>query len=333
MYSYPVGKLGNAGVRVTLEGILLSLTGIPMPAGDPERARLAAGEWRAIAQRIEDSGAETGRVERLLTAGNVDQGIAGFRGYYTKRLGPYITQVVGYVRSLAQACDDYARVLDETKQALRVIAIALYASIAATIAWPYLTGAMWYRVDQLAFAARLERFVFSKTLARILERMLKSLLYYNLDAIGYAGSQQLLQLGVYGAADLGGLNNQRVQQLAGFDPLSFHDNARQFGTAYVADLGFNAVYSTTKLPGIRRAFPTEGGPLPQIFRNGRGLNGALGNFGSRMAGAETYTYVQDVLNGQSLNPAEQPKFQHGNVQLIKLFIHVPAMGVRYTPRP
>lgn len=292
---------------MNVESVLLWIGGAAeMPKGDAGKARQAAEAWRRLADRIEESIRITGPVAAEVWEVNTGAGIAAFREFWPTRLEPYPRELAEHCRRVAVACDGYAHAIDVTRFALTLIAVQTWLNVLFTFAWGWITG--WAGTlaqltvirDRAALQAAASRTLFERIVIRLLE--------WVYDSVGYAAGQQVLQLGVFGVADLFGDYDEDVKAIIGYDPYSVGANAEQTAQGFGANMAFDAAADGVKfgLTGL--------GPWGRFLTAGAasGWRPRLVGFGGRMAGSNTYTIVNNAEAGKPVDewlPTAQQEVQ------------------------
>lgn len=310
---------------VSIEGILMSVTGREMPKGNESKATAAAGDWQLIAGRVDSSLSGMDKVEAILSNGNKDKGIDGFVGYYTKTLQPFPPQVSKYMRNISTACTQFAQELPQVRNALTIIAVNIWANIIMTLSYGWITG----------FAAELAEANIARLTGQAIgafkwwATLLKTLLYYFYDAILYAGIQQGLQYGIMkGGESMLGVDNQTMTLLnGGKDQTSLATNWDQFKQGFVANVAYDATLDGAgKIPKVGKFFDrgNKAWTQPTHWYNGWGARGA--GLAGRMLSSNAYTMAN---NGYAGNWGTPPT---GAQEEGKLFMHVPRSWIYPYPR-
>ena len=317
---------------MTPEDVLLWLAGVQMPKADTAGVRTASGYYRQIADAIDRSGAAMNTVAGQVKSHNDGEGPAAFDRFYHEpasgqtALAAYPQEISAYARKVAEALEEYARVNDEIRAALWVLAIQMYANIIFTICYGWLTGALEARLLQLISQARWYAGIRSAMIRTLIERVSYALA----DSLVYAGGQQLLQLGIYGTSLAAGVDRKTLTNVAGYDPFSVKANAVQFTDGFVGNMAYDAV--ADGLPGLNPASAYRQ-KFGKYFLRQPGFKGALGGLTTRLAASNAYTYASNVtdsyLEGDGDGWTQLPTLRQ---ETAKLFIHVPRIFVKYPLR-
>jgi hypothetical protein len=311
---------------VTPEDVLLWVAGVQMPKADTDGVRTASAYSRQIAVAIELGGGAMNTVAGQVKSHNDGEGPAAFDRFYhqgSSALSGYPQEVSAYARKVGEALEDYARVNDEIREALWVLAIQMYANVVFTICYGWLTGALEARLLQLITQARWYAGIRSALVRTLIERISYALA----DSVAYAGGQQLLQAGIYGTSLAAGVDRRTLTNVAGYDPLSVKANVVQFTDGFVGNLAYDGVADT--LPGVNPASAYRQ-KFGKYFLRQPGFKGAVSGLTTRMAASNAYTYASNVtdsyLEGDGDGWTEAPTLHQ---EAAKLFIHVPRIFVRY----
>jgi hypothetical protein len=316
---------------MTPEDVLLWLAGVQMPKADTAGVRRVAEYHRQIADAIERSKGAMDKVAGDVRRENDDEGSTEFGRYYfgpaaTETLSAYPQEVAAYARKVADAHEQFARVNDEIRAALWVLAIQMYANVVFTIAYGWMTGVIEARLLTLIAQARW----YSRIRSTLVQMLVKRVLYALADSVAYAGGQQLLQLGIYGTSLAAGVDRKTLTNVAGYDPFSAKANAVQFADGFVGNMAYDGVADA--LPGLS---PTSRyrQRFGRYFLRQPGIKGALGGLTTRMVASNAYTYGSNVtdsyLQGDGDGWTKAPTL---NQEAAKLFIHVPRIFVKYPLR-
>ncbi|GAA4639471.1 hypothetical protein GCM10023196_101230 [Actinoallomurus vinaceus] len=299
---------------MTVEEILWWIGGVEMPKGDSGKARQAAAIWGQIADRLEASIRTSDPMASDIWSHNSGRGIDEFTKFWTKEFAPYPHELAAYCRRVQAVCNGYADAVDKMRLVLTILAIQTYINILFTIAYGWITGWMGTLAelavirDRAAIQAMAQRTLFQKIMIKLLE--------YLFDSIGYAAGQQLLQLGVFGVADLFTDYDDDAKKIIGYDPYSLKDNGVQFVQAVGANFAFDGAADLT-------AGAVGKTPLGRFTSSGAGRR--LLGFGARMVGSNVYTVVNNMEVGKS--PDQWlPTWQQ---EVDKLIIH----GTRIAKNP
>jgi hypothetical protein len=318
---------------MTPEDVLLGIAGVRMPKADSQGARTMAAYYRRIADAVDQSGTAMGRVAGRVKSHNEGDGPAAFDRYYN---GPapagetapaaYSGDVSAYARKVADSLEQFARINDQIRAALWVLAIQLYANILFTIYCGWLTGAIEARVLMLVGRARW----FSKIHSSLVQLLVKRLSYALVDSVAYAGGQQAIQLGIYGTSLAAGVDHRTLTSVAGYDPFSAKANAVQFADGFAGNMAYDGVADA--LPGLNPASRYRQ-RFGKYFLRRPGVAGALSGLTTRMAASNAYTYASNItdsyLEGDGDGWTKPPTLQQ---EVAKLFIHVPRIYVKYPMR-
>jgi hypothetical protein len=319
---------------VTPEEILLAVAGVQMPKADTGGVRNAAVYYRQIADAIDRSGTAMDKVAGEVKTHNDGDGAAAFDRYYhgpsaaagTSTPAAYPRELSEYARKIAEAHEQFARVNDEIRAALWVLAIQMYANILMTICYGWLTGVLEARLLEMIAQARW----FARIRSALVQTLLKRVIYALTDSVVYAGGQQLLQLGIYGTSLAAGVDRRTLTQVAGYDPFSAKSNAIQFADGFVGNMAYDGVADA--LPGLS---PTSRyrQNFGRYFLRQPGFKGAIGGLTTRMLASNAYTYASNVtdsyLEGDGDGWTKLPTLHQ---EAAKLFIHVPRIFVKYPLR-
>jgi hypothetical protein len=319
---------------VTPEDVLLGIAGVRMPKADSQGARTMAAYYRQIADAVQQSGTAMDKVAGQVKSHNEGDGPTAFDRYFH---GPplaggttpsaYPGDVAAYARRVADSLEQFARVNDQIRAALWVLAIQLYVNILFTICYGWLTGALEARLLVLIGRARWYSRIHSSLVRVLVERVIYALA----DSVAYAGGQQALQLGVYGTSLAAGVDRRTLTTVAGYDPFSVRANAVQFADGFVGNLAYDAVADA--LPGLNPASRYRQ-RFGRYFLRRPGFAGAIGGLTTRMAASNVYTYASNVtdsyLEGDGGDGWTKPPTPQQEV--VKLFIHVPRIYVKYPMR-
>lgn len=319
---------------MTPEDVLLWLAGVQMPKADTDGVRTASGYYRQIADAIDLGGAAMNTVAGQVKSHNDGEGPAAFDRFYhkgspasgTTALSAYPQEISAYARKVGEALEEYARVNDEIREALWVLAIQMYANIVFTICYGWLTGALEARLLQLISQARWYAGIRSALIRTLIERVSYALT----DSLVYAGGQQLLQLGIYGTSLAAGVDRRTLTNVAGYDPFSVKANAVQFTDGFVGNMAYDGVADA--LPGLNPASAYRQ-RFGKYFLRQPGFKGAMGGLTTRMAASNAYTYASNVtdsyLEGDGDGWTKAPTLRQ---ETAKLFIHTPRIFVKYPLR-
>lgn len=269
---------------MNVEDILLWIGGVELPKGDPARCRDAARIWRQLAKDIDDSIKTANLVAADVWAKNSGDGVDAFQAYWTKQFAPYPEELVAYCNRVADACDGYAKTLEDVTYGLTLLAIQTWAAILITFAWGWITG------YSEVLAIRLEAFFEARIANAMALKIVQLLVESVIDSLMYAGVTQLAQLGIFTIADtfvkpIDGTAKQTI----GYDPFSVGTNVKQAANTFGANMVFDLTLggnksAATKIPFIGRS----------IAKNDR-LVGVAG----RMASSELYSVSSNLLNGNA----------------------------------
>ena len=315
---------------MTPEDVLLWVAGVQMPKADSAGVRSVAAYHRQIADAIDRGKAAMDKIATDVKTHNEGDGVTGFGHYYfdgpVKALTAYPPEVSAYARKVAEAHEQFARVNDEIRDALWVLAIQMYVNILFTIACGWLTGALEARMLTLVTQARW----YAKIRNTVVQMLVKRLSYSLVDSVAYAGGQQLLQLGIHGTSLAAGVDHKTLTTVAGYDPLSVKANAIQFADGFVGNMAYNGVVDA--LPGMT---PTSRyrQKFGRYFLRQPGFKGAVSGLTTRLVASNAYTYGSNVtdsyLKGDGDGWTRVPTLHQ---QAGKLFIHVPRIFVKYPLR-
>jgi hypothetical protein len=317
---------------MTPEDVLLWVAGVQMPKADSAGARTMANHYRSIADAIDRSGTAMDKVAGQVRSHNDGQGPEAFARYWG---GPapaggvapsaYPSEVSAYARKVADALEQFARVNDEIRKALWVLAIQLYVKILFTIGYGWLTGVLEARLLELIGQARW----YAKIRNSLVQMLVKRVIYALADSVVYAGVQQGLQLGVYGLSTVAGVDRKTLTATAGYDPFSVKENAIQFTDGFVGNMAYDGVADA--LPGLNPASRYRQ-KFGRYFLRQPGFAGALGGLTTRMAASNVYTYASNVTDSTLRGDTDWTQLPTGRQEVVKLFIHVPRIAVKYPLR-
>ncbi|GAB2816528.1 hypothetical protein GCM10027176_21490 [Actinoallomurus bryophytorum] len=304
------------------------MAGVKMPAADTDGVRTAAGYYRQIADAIDGAGGVMNTIAGQVKSHNEGEGPAAFDRFYnegdgTTALSHYPGEVSAYVRKVGDALEEYARVNDETREALWVLAIQMYANVVATIFYGWLTGAIEARLLKLITQARWYAGIRSVLVRTLIERVTYALT----DSVVYAGGQQLLQAGIFGTSLAVGVDHRTLTNVAGYDPFSAKANAVQFADGFVGNMAYDGVADA--LPGLNPASAYRQ-KFGKYFLRQPGFKGAVSGLTTRMIASNAYTYASNVtdsyLEGDGDGWTDFPTLHQ---EAAKLFIHTPRIFVKY----
>ncbi|GAA4513153.1 hypothetical protein GCM10023191_079830 [Actinoallomurus oryzae] len=318
---------------MTPEDVLLWVAGVRMPKADSQGARTMAGYYRSIADAVDRSGTAMEKVAGQVKSHNDGDGPAAFQRYWD---GPAPTGAVppsahpaavsGYAREVAEQLERFAKVNDEIRAALWVLAIQMYANIIFTICYGWLTGALEARLLMLVGQARW----YGRIRDGLVQLLVKRVIYALADSVAYAGGQQALQLGIYGTSLAAGVDRETLTKAAGYDPLSVRANAVQLADGFAGNLAYDAVADA--LPGLNPASRYRQ-TFGRYFLRRPGVAGAVGGLTTRLAASNAYTYASNVtdsyLEGDGDGWTKPPALRQ---EAAKLFMHVPRIFVKYPLR-
>ena len=316
---------------MTPEDVLLWVAGVQMPKADTAGVRNVAAYHRQIADAIDRSRAAMDKIAGEVKSHNDGDGATGFDHYYFgpakgKPLTAYPAEVSAYARKVAEAHEQFARVNDEIRDALWVLAIQMYANILLTIGFGWLTGAIEARMLTLIAQARW----YAKIRNALVQILIKRLAYALADSAAYAGSQQLLQLGVYGTSLAAGVDRKALTDVAGYDPLSVKANTVQFADGFAGNMAYDGVADALPGPTPTSRYRQRVG---RYFLRRPGVKGAIGGLTTRLVASNAYTYASNVtdsaIQGDGDGWTQPPTL---NQEAAKLFIHVPRIFVKYPLR-
>jgi hypothetical protein len=319
---------------VTPEDVLLWVAGVQMPKADNAGVRSVAAYHRQIADAIDRSRTAMDTIARQVRTHNDGDGATGFDHFYFgpaqagggRTLTAYPAEVSAYARKIAEAHEQFARVNDEVRQALWVLAVQMYANILFTIAYGWLTGALEARLLTLIAQARW----YAKIRNTLVQMLIKRMIYALTDSAVYAGGQQLLQLGVYGTSLAAGVDRTTLTNVAGYDPLGVRANTVQLADGFAGNLAYDAV--ADGLPGLNPASKYRQ-RFGRYFLRRPGFTGAAGGLTTRLVASNAYTYASNVtdssLEGDGDGWTRAPTLDQ---EAAKLFVHVPRIFVKYPLR-
>lgn len=155
--AYSLGATGFSSL------VMLKLL-VQLPDGDAGETREAAGVWRRVADRIDQSAGDMSPVvANVLKTNNA----AGLEHYWRDDFTQFTPHASAYVRRLAKATDDYADMLWHTQKTLIEMAIIAWLDDLMFGVWRELGGPMG-PIQRAVEAAK--RKIKAKLLLKILER-------------------------------------------------------------------------------------------------------------------------------------------------------------------
>ncbi|MER5320444.1 hypothetical protein [Streptosporangium roseum] len=285
----------GAGARGALAGVgMTGLMGYVLydvyqrwPKGDPDKARDAAAVWRSVGALVSTSSGDIQPVAMRVWRDHPSAGSEAFRAFWSGGLfssmpagvqGPnpsfsfadYAEAVAAHAERVAEACEEYAEVVDAARHALMVIATTSMAQLAFAGAWPWVGGPgaaaiKWaaeklrrqYQIDYLMML--LQRYVS--------EILRKKMAEYMAGSAFFALADTTLAIGAKAAF--------------GDGPGSFEDNAVMTLKDFASCLVFFGVWDITRV-----------GPL------GKKLDNDLGDFASFYIGSNAYTVANNAMSGK-----------------------------------
>ncbi|MFC4584704.1 WXG100-like domain-containing protein [Sphaerisporangium corydalis] len=290
--AHPVGTTMGVGM-VTHAAFASAILMVDWPEGDPDKLRQAATIMNDLAGKI-DSGlvaANDAAVQVWLK--NSGLGIDAFKKMWAGgggTYGPFVTtppegfsgyppDVAGLCRRIAKACEGYAECVETTRKILIVLAIQSYTNMLFTSMWGWSSAGLSTMVQKKIIEKYFQRLAQSrlKLLGLSVEKLVHSFFYYSIESAAYAGGQQAIRLGVYGASGV------RTDD-KGRDVFSFGTNGTQFLQGAAANAAYNTVWDAI--------------PVTRFTPKGT----RWGDFVRRLSGSATYSVTDNFLQ----NPDGQP---------------------------
>lgn len=260
----------------TARYIMCNLLGLPWPDGDPQVCRQVAGYWRKVAAAIDlerDGTASSSRI--IAEVGEAGQSIEAFQDL-VRNLLPRLNRMGEAARSLADALDKYADLLEEAQRKFRYLAWRVVVDLGVTIAFGVLTVGLSPMVTAF-FLARTA--ATGAALLIELAQMMAQLSWYS--RLGVLSAYYVVDSLAYAALDVGALKAYdwlRGESTSGM--------AGDFGRTFAGNVGFDAFYEMENA-GVKTL-------LGEAFAGKIWVRGAMRLFSSALA----YTPIDNFLAGK-----------------------------------
>ncbi|TDC02225.1 hypothetical protein E1267_29920 [Nonomuraea longispora] len=256
-----------------LAGFVFEMLAVEYPQGDPDKARKAAAVWSRLAERVEGSPKRTFPAAQAVWRHNGGDGVDAYKRAVTAELYPedeyegYAARLARRCRHNAEACLEFADVIDTARHAYQTLALANFASFVYIATFPWQAGAA-YQITQF-----LMRRAQAGMLAKLLEHSVAKIVLSKL-------TEYSLGSGIFAVGDVS--VKAGVKALRGEDVGSFQDNATLALKEFAASAAFYGVFDATA-PLMRKV---AANPDVQYFLS-RLAGGSLG-----------YGPTYDALSGE-----------------------------------
>ena len=152
---------------------------VEWPEGDPDGARKAAGYWRDIAARVNESLTTTSHAAGALGKQNKGKGVAAFETFFVGEMTPFPLDVSSYATNIAKACDDYADLLERVQHALIVMKLIQLTEDVIFCLWPEISAEAYFfnkelRRKQAGFLLRLLKSFIESSWFVVLDQVVKA---------------------------------------------------------------------------------------------------------------------------------------------------------------
>lgn len=185
--------------------------GVRVPEADTSNLRARAQSLRAFADSIEKIAVRTGAGVSMVRKSNDSRTVDRFADLWPDQLAPRYSVMVANPRELADGCDEYAEMVDEHREQLKIIGTQL-AAMAFTMLFGYLYPsakfmAQWV-MERLVARAQLEKTIFQKTVQMVLRKRIGKyqvgtyLVEEGLDAVSDAAVWTVVKTGVHVASSV-----------------------------------------------------------------------------------------------------------------------------------
>ncbi|TDE31063.1 hypothetical protein E1295_40420 [Nonomuraea mesophila] len=256
-----------------LAGFVFEMLAVDYPHGDPEGARMAAAVWDRLAERIESSPKRTFPAAQAVWRHNGGDGVDAYKRAVTAELFPedesegYAARLARRCRHNAEACREFADIIDTVRHTYRTLALANFASFVYIATFPWQAGAA-YQVTQF-----LMRRAQAGMLAKLLEHSVAKIVLSKL-------TEYSLGSAIFAIGDVSVMAG--VKALRGEGAGSFQDNASLALKEFAASVAFYGVFDATA-PLMKKV---SANPDVQYFL-GRLAGGSIG-----------YGPTYDALSGE-----------------------------------
>ncbi|MFI6392290.1 hypothetical protein [Nonomuraea sp. NPDC050540] len=263
---YGFGALG-------ITAFVFQMLAVDYPEGDPDRARQARDTWLRLAERVEKSSGNTYPAAESVWRRNSGEGVDAFKRTVTAGLHPmppalgYPGKLAAACRANAEACDDFAEIVETVRHAYWTMALANLASFIFITTFPWQAGAA-YQITQF-----LMRRAQAKLLSKLLEHAVARVVLAKLTE--YSIGSAFFAIGDVGVV-------AGVKAARGEDPGSLGDNARQALKEFAASVAFYGAFDAA-MPAARAVTKN----LDLQYFIGRMAGGSVG-----------YGPSYDAMNGQ-----------------------------------
>jgi hypothetical protein len=209
------------------------------PAGEPDKARQAAGVWSGlqgdIAGWAEDGNAAAGAIAR----NNAGESIDAFTGFWHKHFSPAppalgeAGRLADQCRGVSEACETYADLVEEARHTFWTLALANYASLLFITTFPWQAGTA-YEIAQFMMRRAQAGFLSRLLESAIARTVLAKLLEYSIGSAFYAFGDVAVM--------------DAVKWARGDDVGSLGDNADEIMKEFVASVAFYGVFDAAAKP-------------------------------------------------------------------------------------
>ncbi|GGO72981.1 WXG100-like domain-containing protein [Nonomuraea cavernae] len=306
-----LGSMAGAGAA----GILAPefLFGISYLSGDPDWIRDAANVHDDIADRIDKTFQDANKAATAVWKDSSGEPVSAFKRFWEKEYGPAVYKISVKHRNMAQACRAYAKVVEDTNQALKVLCWIMTVDMMFTIGYQVLTWKI------LAAVMKRQALLLKEVSSKFVKMLLPTFMYWTADSAAYAAGEVAFPLALN---YLGGIKTD----MSGAEVRSVGYNATAFREHFIATVLFNGVIdgglaTMAKIPGVRVL--AQDVKLP----NGVVLNTATTV--PRFLASISYSGIMDVQHGDNPLPGAEKGLTEEEMYQ-KFIVH----GTRtFFPRP
>ncbi|WP_406317348.1 hypothetical protein OHA77_08885 [Streptosporangium sp. NBC_01639] len=185
--------------------------GVRVPEADTSNLRARAQSLRAFADSIEKIAGRTGAGVSMVRKSNDSRTVDRFADLWPDQLAPRYSVMVTNLRELADGCDEYAEMVDEHREQLKIIGTQL-AAMAFTMLFGYLYPSARFMAEaamkSLVARAKLEKTIFQKIIKMVLAKRIGKyqvgtyLVREGLDAVSDAVVWTVVKTGVHVASSV-----------------------------------------------------------------------------------------------------------------------------------
>lgn len=228
---------GGLFVGGNLALFVFSMLAVEYPEGRPAQAREAAEVWAGLMGDAVEWEERAGDAARAVVTHNAGRGVEAFGDFWTRYLAPPeggpATRLAAHCRALSEACEEYARLVENAQHTYWTLALANYASLLFISTFPWQAGT----------AYEIAQFILRRAQAGILARLLESALARIVLA---KFAEYTIGSAFYALGDVAVMDT--VKAVRGDDVGSLRENADEVMKEFVASVAFYGAFDAAAKP-------------------------------------------------------------------------------------